>query len=322
MAMPQDPAHAAELLTLALAQPMPTDTRVAVLMALAQVHELAGDFIACARVADEALITCDPLRSERHRHRIVAQRAWAWALLDRTREAEEEALHLLRASEHRIEPARRATLHLLLGFVALHLGEVRRSYHSILTAWEATSGAASPMWRSVVQRSLADTLLDGEAWVAVPEAVAALDLNDTSLSRDSSLTAIRWRALLAQAAGDSEGAARMLERGREALRHTSDRIEIARYLHHLGIAELGSGPSRARAAIDALDQALARFGPEGTGYFRAESHLARARAALLIDAREAALRDLDEAVELARRLQCRRTLGSALRERAALHLRG
>jgi len=316
--LPAAPARAIELLERARRQEIPTDARVAVLMALAQVHELAGDFKSCAEVTEDALATSAVLHSERHYLRIAAQRAWAWAWLGRALDAEAEALRLLRDSEHRIEPSRLATLHLLLGFVALHKGEVRRSYNSILTAWEAVSGTASPMWRSVVLRSLADTCVDGEAWAVVPDAAVELGLGPKE--SPPSPAEARWHALVAQAAGRLEEAAAALRDSRAAIDRSSDRIEVGRYYHHLAIVELGRGQPGAQAAIEALDLALERFGQDGAGYFRSESLLARARAALLLGDREGSLRDLDQSVELARRLHCRRTLGTALRERTALLL--
>ena len=331
LSLPHRPAEARGILERALAATTRPLYRATVYNAISKVYEIEGDLDGFQRSAQAGVDALAGVRSERTSLSIRAQRAWAWVLLDRAREAEDEAVELLQFPALQREKPRRAFVLLLAGLAALHQGNGRSAIARMAAAWEMLGPGMEANRRAAVLRYLLDGLLDLGAWETVRDHGADLVLPEDEADLSVTLTATRAAALSAQAEGSAIEARNLLVAGREdAVRHTS-RDETARYLHHLGMATLasaremvtdgwGDATHEAAVAIEHFSAALDRFGTIGFGYYRARSLLGLSRAAALSGNRDRAVQEAEETIRLSRLVGARGVLADALHLRAELDL--
>ena len=336
---PDEPEEAERLLTRALAIVRQRDVEVMIHWGLSQFHETRGDLAAFEKSAQAACDALDGYMSYRHHSACRLQRAWAWALVDRAREAEAEAASLLQLAPLRAEKPRFVTALSLAGFCALHRGDGRSAVSQMAFAWSQTSESSSVVLRSAALRYLLDALLDTRAWDVVAEYGDVLDLGRASDHPIARLTAARCTAIREQAAGRWASArAALAERLPDVGGH-KDRLDVARFHHHLGALCLEGAAERAREAAAAgvearspeaarlgaeaaerFAAALAVFGSSGYGYFRSRSLVGLARAEELAGRSAAARRTLEDAIALARRCACLGVLAEGLVDRASLQI--
>ncbi len=336
LSMPEHPGQAVELLERALELTQQRSARVSIYSSISYMHEIQGDLMAFERSAQSAVE--EAARSETYRMRIFARgrRVWAWALLDRAVDAAAEAGVLLHSPSIRRIPSRLAFTLLLAGFVALHQGRGQTAIAQMAAAWETGRSVVSAKPLSDLLRYLLDALLDLRAWEIVRSQGDDLDLPPNPEEPSVCLTRLRMAALRAQARGASAEARSLLAPSREEAARQTDRLDAARFLHHLGVAILDAereaapalpspgpfpgNPDAGHEAGEHFRRALELLGSVGYGYHRARSLVGLARATAVAGDPEEALRRIEQAIDLSRRIGSRGVLAEALMARAQMQI--
>ncbi len=307
------------------------DIRSMVQLGISQIHEMRGEPVLFAEAAQRAIDTLAGRATQRHLLRSRIARAWAWAHLDRPHDAFLEAERVQEFTSLRDDPPRLASVRVLAGYAALQAGQGPWAVAEMASAWEILGGRGSAKLRATILRFLLDALLDLEDWRAVRENSETLRIEPDPREPAALLTSARADALRALASGDPATAVSLLRAQAGAAAACNDRLDEARYFHHLGCAlDAVPSPDAALEAAEWFARSAERFGPEGYGYLRAQALLGRARS--LADASmteegasdpeglATALEILDQVIPIARRLGCRSVLASALQVRAAVSM--
>jgi tetratricopeptide (TPR) repeat protein len=317
------PEEAVRLLRKALRRARRGTEAAQVLLNLAFLHAQSGEIEACARAAEDGIRRLRDHDQPRLEVALREQRAWAMAACDRVAEAWSEAQSLLEHSIVRYESARTVMSLMLSGFCALHRGASELARSELARAFERAQRGCPVYLRASALRYLIDALLDLQAWSVVREHSESLDLGAASTDVATRLVQARARALRARAAGDLSRTIETLRESLADLATAADREAQARYLHHLGIAELeraeamASDRSNPNAAVVWFQKAIRTLPENGHEYFRGRSMLGLSSALLRAGSRDEGTRQLDEVIARARRIGSRGLLADALRARAA-----
>jgi len=295
---------------------------------LSLMHARRGDPAAAAACAEQGIHRLWGRVSLKRLTGLRIQRALAWAYLDYTMRALDEAQQLQRLVGVRRHRDHRITVRLLLGTCLMVRHASRAALREIASAWEETAAGCNPGLRSDALRCLIEAILDREDWSFAATYADRLRLEGVSRDNEDPTVKARAGALHAQATGDLPQAAALLTARLAEARALVQHLAAARFLHHLGVVHLelareaaGSRRQRhARIAGEFFGEETGRLVTRGHGYYRARALLGFARARALLADPAGAATAVNEAVEIARRSESLGLLTECLQARVELRV--
>jgi hypothetical protein len=212
----------------------------------------------------------------------------------------------------------------LLGYCYLHSSGSRAALREFLRAWEESSRRCDYIGRAICLCALVDASLDLGDWGFVRAYEHAFRVDIGSRADLAATAMVRARAICAQARGQHDEAAGLLESHVEEAQRLNEATSLARYFHHLGmvhIAQAGHGrPSAAHGAARRFREEIGMLRGPGFGYYRGHALLGLATALRILGDCSGASEALDQAVPLVRRIKSMKLLAQCLEARARLSL--
>ena len=313
-----DPAEGLATMRAAYDAAQDQDLKAQMCKNLALMHSQRGDFRAAAECADEGIRNLQGGISPGRTASLRLERAAAWANLGNLDAAMREGRTLLTLTVVRQVRSYEVTARLLLAYCHLYHHTSRRALAHAARAWQMSAQGCFPGLEGYCLRLLVDILLDLEAWDAVAAVAEDLQLTKVGANPADVTSAARAAALVSQARGDLEGAAKQLEVVADKARSLNQPEATARYLHHMGILQLALG--NAARAREYLETERALLAGTGYHYYRGRAELVLSRAAWLLEDEEGARAALDEAIAQAEGAQCQGLLAQCLLTRAEREL--
>ncbi|MBD3335026.1 MAG: protein kinase [Candidatus Eisenbacteria bacterium] len=311
----RDPESAVEKLREARQLALDVDLRALTTRNLAMLLNRLHDFRGALQCAEDGLASLAGKTSLRRLVGIRIQRAWAWAHLD----AMERAMAELRAVFNQLQarPVRTELIgaRLLLCYCHLHQARPRAAVSVAAEAWREPTSRRQGAWADLLC-NLADTVLEGEAWNTIQAYLGDIRADAPGQDDEAICAAARAAALAAQADRRPLDAVGHLEGCLEQARRLPAPMYRARFLHHLGVAQLAADKPEPAARF--LSEALEALGTEGFAYYRASTMIYLSHALDRSGDTAQGLEVIEAAVNLARESRCMGALARALKTRAGL----
>lgn len=315
----RDPAEGIRLLNAALAAGPGPEHEAQLRANLSIMYSQTGDEEAAARCIEEGLGRLHGRASPMRLANLRLQLAWSRAESDHIDLALREASTMLDTSAVRTSRFLRTGVRLLIGFCHLHQGHAQAAVSETARAWRDCLAGRLIDGVSECLRQLIDVLLDFEAWDAAGELSDELLPDPADGIRLEPAAAARLAGLRAQIEGRPDIALERLTAHLAQARAGSDACAVARYLHHLGLAQMAGGDrSGATAAVRWFEEELSVLGERGRTYYRGRARYCLARACAASGQLEQARAALEETAHLARQAGCKGLLADTLKIRLQL----